>query len=384
MDRIQEFWYCVSPQENLPIYKGAIIESTTVSKLTEICIKYNNLLDKLSEKESLKKVILDNPDSINFLRLLLGISDKRMYLDFTYLLNIYKDDNGNRLVDEARENLLLHNTLFLIRQLKGAKKDKYADLMVRYFFEKNIGDVLSLFKTLNQEQISMIFNNLIVPKEIQQMQAKYRGHGAEQAFAIVCHECGLNIYPENKYNDPMGSHDPNVNLQTMSICTRDASNPYVHSFDLVIKDNEGNIKVLIQSLIHSSDPGQFGVDKSNETIIIKQYIDEYNSSHSNKVYLLGCVDGVGYSENPNGTIKKMIHAFDDFFQINTLFKIPLFMQSIGLIDNIKSIKLDNIFFESFVIEHFKTQFMNITGCNIDNFQDTEKSKKVGKAIVEFK
>ena len=63
----------------------------------------------------------------------------------------------------------------------------------------------------------------------------------------------------------MAGYDPNVDLASMVVVNRDTSNENCHSFDLIINDRSGNIRVLIQSLIHSSDPGQYGVNKSDET-----------------------------------------------------------------------------------------------------------------------
>lgn len=83
------------------------------------------------------------------------------------------------------------------------------------------------------------------------------------------------------------------------------------------------------------------VNKSDETIDIYKRICAYNNKINIKhqVYLLGSVDGVGFSENPNGTIVKMLDAFDGFFQMHTLFKIPVFLQKIGMINNIKEYPL---------------------------------------------
>ena len=74
-----------------------------------------------------------------------------------------------------------------------------------------------------------------------------------------------------------------------------------------------DIRALVQSLIHTSDPGQYGVNKSDETVDIKKMINRYNEKYPQKpVYLIGNVDGVGFSENPNGTIAKMLGVFDSF------------------------------------------------------------------------
>ena len=64
---------------------------------------------------------------------------------------------------------------------------------------------------------------------------------------------------------------------------------------------------------------------SQEDLPLYKRIADYNeTSGKEPVYLLGSVDGVGFSEHPSGTIVKMLDAFDDFFQMHTLFKIPLF------------------------------------------------------------
>ena len=217
------------------------------------------------------------------------------------------------------------------------------------------------------------------------MQAKYRGHGAEQAFAKVVTACGLEILPQGKDIDPMAGYDPNVDLSTMTVMSRNAKNQNCHSFDLIVKEND-KIRVLIQSLIHSSDPGQYGVNKSDETVDIYRRISTYNERNKDeKVYLLGSVDGVGFSENPNGTIVKMLDVFDDFFQIHTLFKIPLFFQRIGLLNNVVGIAFDTEYFEDHVIRHFEEAYLipagvqNMTGMDIDSY----KAIKAGNAFVIF-
>ena len=170
----------------------------------------------------------------------------------------------------------------------------------------------------------------------------------------------------------------------MTVVPRDTSNLYCFSFDLIVKDDNGNIRILVQSLIHSSDPGQYGVNKSDETKTIKKFIEEYNlnKTQDEKVYLLGCVDGVGFSENPNGTIVKLLDSFDDFFQMNTLFKIPLFLQKIGLINNIRGIAFDLDYFEQVGIDHFTNQYLvqlgieNMTGKSLLNYKTIVLNKSI--------
>lgn len=101
---------------------------------------------------------------------------------------------------------------------------------------------------------------------------------------------------------------------------------------------------------------------------------------------MGSVDGVGFSENPNGTIVKMLDAFDDFFQMHTLFKIPVFLQKIGMINNIKGISFDTDYFDDYAIDHFVDTYLtpvgiaNMTGQSLSG----SKTLEAGKAIVIFK
>ena len=186
----------------------------------------------------------------------------------------------------------------------------------------------------------------------------------------------------------MGVHDPNVDLSTMQIIPRNTKNQNCHSFDLIVKDADGRIKILIQSLIHTSDPGQYGVNKSDETIDIYRRIGAYNAgvSQEQKVYLLGSVDGVGFSENPNGTIVKMLDAFDDFFQMHTLFKIPLFLQKIGMISNVLGIAFDKEYFGTAAIRHFTETYLQPLGLKDFTNEDITSYRCVhaGKAVIIFK
>lgn len=387
MNKIEEFWYCVAPQEDLPLYKGQEISSESCTNLIKLIDLYKSKAGSAEPDEIIKSIILDKPQIISDMRVLVGVSDKRLYLDLTYLANIYTDAKGNRIVSESREHLLKHDTKFFVRQLStSSMKAALAEQITQYFIERGLIDILNTFTSLDTTQIIPIFDNLIATKEIQQMQAKYRGHGAEQAFAQIVTACGMTIIPPDKDTDPMAGYDPNVDLSSMTVVQRNASNENCHSFDLIVTQNN-DIRILIQSLIHSSDPGQYGVNKSDETIDIFKRIASYNkSSGKSPVYLLGSVDGVGFSENPNGTIVKMLDAFDDFFQMHTLFKIPLFLQKVGMIDNVLGISFDTKYFGDIAITHFNDAYMkplgilDMTGKDLSSYNTLE----AGKATVIFK
>lgn len=392
MKKIEEFWYCVAPQDNIPL------PDDTKNEQQE---SYNELIGLLNLYDSFRKthpnfetveivkcLMLQKPKTITSFRKLIDISDKRLYLDLTYLVNYY-DVSGIRFVDTNRESLVKHSTTFFINYLESGKyNDLFAFEVAKYFCDRGLTDSLEAFSSLSKEQLSSIFTNLIINRETLHRDAKLRGHGVEQAFAKIFKSCGVSIIPASKDIEPMGEHDPNVDLSTLQIIPRNTRNQNCHSFDLIIKDADDRIKILIQSLIHTSDPGQFGVNKSDETVDIYRRIGAYNAgvAQEEKVYLLGSVDGVGFSENPNGTIVKMLDAFDDFFQMHTLFKIPVFLQKIGLINNVYGIVFDTKYFGAIAIEHFRKHYLEPAGIIDMTGQDTSayKTLHAGKAIVVFK
>ncbi len=388
MNRIEEFWYCVAPQEDLPLYKGNEISSDACVNLLKLVDLYKEKRDSNDPSIIIKDIILENPSIISDIRVLVGVSDKRLYLDLTHVVNIYKNDQGKRIVEETREHLLKHNLAFFVNVLKNSDmKEELAIEITKYFVSRGLIEILNTFSSLTNEQITQIYNIQIFPKEIQQKDAKLRGHGAEQAFAQIVTACGLSIIPENKDTEPMAKKDPNVDLSNMSIVYNSKKNENIHSFDLIVNDKDSRIKVLIQSLIHSSDPGQYGVNKSDETVDVYKRIRAYNNklNTNNQIYLLGSVDGVGFSENPKRTIEKMLDSFDDFFQMHTLFKIPIFLQRIGMINNVKGIAFDMNYFEPYAIDHFISKYMapaniiDMSGEDLSNY----KTVAAGKAIVVF-
>lgn len=390
MNKIEEFWYCVAPQDDIPLpddtqNKQKYYYNELISILSKYS-QYHIQMKTLTAKDITKKIILENPNSISTLRKLIDISDKRLYLDLTYIINYYEKDC--RLVENKRESLIKHSTAYFINYLqRNENKEILAEIISSYFCDHGLANSLEAFISLSETQLFSIFTNLIINRETLHRDAKLRGHGVEQAFAKIFKACNVSIFPQNKDEAPMGEHDPNVDLSSMEIINRNTKNVNCHSFDLVIKSNDSKIRVLVQSLIHTSDPGQYGVNKSDETVDIYKRICEYNKCNpNNKVYLLGSVDGVGFSENPNGTIVKMLDAFDDFFQMHTLFKIPIFLQKIGMINNIKGVSFDTNYFDNDSIDHFVNTYL--IPANIENMTNYNISAlntiKAGKAIIIFK
>lgn len=389
MNKIEEFWYCVSNQDQLPIYKFEEINSSqSCTMLINFIKEYkmqSNTQKDIDNQQIISNILLATPIYLNEIRKLVGVSDKRLYLELSFIFNRYTTKSGKNIFDEKRTGLKKHSTTFFINALsQHSYKSEIADVISKYFIEKDLLDILDIFSQSNEENIAKLFKFLMEPKELQQKEAKYRGHGAELAVAKIFSNCNQLIYPPQKSINPMESKDPNVDLSTMTIIDRDISNSNIHSFDIIILDSDNNIRILVQSLIHSSDPGQYGVDKSNETIVIKDLINNYNASNPSKppVYLLGSVDGVGFIENPNGTIIKMLNYFDEFVQINTTYKIGLFLYKLGLMPNLKGIYLDNSFFNNEMLLHF-TKLIKSSGLKVIDKSNLDKYTCIsaGKGIL---
>lgn len=74
MKKIEEFWYCVASQEQLPLFKGNEISAGTSDDLIRVIQAYKK---KQGEPEQIiAEMILDKPEDISTLRILVGVSDK--------------------------------------------------------------------------------------------------------------------------------------------------------------------------------------------------------------------------------------------------------------------------------------------------------------------
>ena len=329
--REDEYWYNVSPQEELPIDGNVDLEID----LKKVALLFNKL-SELNTKEEAQKLLYDeiilDPIIFSYVRQFLGISDKRAYLDLSYIASRTKHPLKDTSISGCQPwTLSRHPIQFFLRLLSGSQGKQVqqitAEMFSKYLIDKGLFITAKGFSNINETIMELIYTRLIVPKEYQQKAAKRRGHGCEAALASVLKEIGANIIPENRDIDPMGANDPHINLNTMEFSNR--SN-LTHGFDIIITENKKPV-VLIQSLIHTSDPGQFGVDKSNETVQIYNDIKKWNKISEKKIYLWGLFDGVGYSENKTDTINKLLKNVDYFLQIKTLYKAPLFLHNIGIV-----------------------------------------------------
>lgn len=332
--RESEFWYNVSEQEKLPI-AGEIeldIDIECVHKFFERVSRSRTT--KAAVEETITS-LTNNPALFGNIRQFLGVSDKRAYLELSYRASRTKHPSANNgLCGCDPWTLSRHPMGFFLRLLRGnlgpQVQSRTAIMLAEFLFDRGLLDAARGFAALSRESLGHIYTNLISPKEYQQRAAKRRGHGCEAGLARVLVACGTTIAPRDKATNPMGTNDPHLDLNNMKITPRIAGK--THAFDILVM-NKQKVIIAVQSLVHTSDPGQFGVDKSNETVGIATRFRDWRSTHARdeQIELWGLVDGVGFCENKENTINKLLRNFDYFVQLRTLYKVPLRLHKLGLV-----------------------------------------------------
>lgn len=362
-----EYWFHVSNQNEIPIFGD--VEKSIDSYLLYTIVQGISGRTGKEAKNELKSIIKNNVDSIDTLRTLVGVTDKRMYLELSYIFNKYRKIKGSdkNILGESIYSLQKHTVSFFKHQISHGN-NLILEVVVDYLLERGILSLLCILNKMNEHEISSLVENLLLPKEIQQEETKRRGHGAEQRLALFLHELGVSFIPDKRHENPMSQNDQNVDKQSFELAPRDRKKTW--SMDLIIKDKD-ELRVFVQGLIHSSDPGQYGVNKSDETVLIKNALKKLNKKrHYKEKELWGLVDGVGFIENPENTIFKMLEQFDTFVQLKSLYKAGLKLHRMGLV-SIKSIRFDMEFYS---IKEAEEMFELYGSEDIEKITDTTVPK----------
>lgn len=327
-----EYWRNVMRQQDMPL-AGEITFDFDVPGLRR------TLADVAAVAEAdampvVARTLRERPASFHDLRRLLGLTDKRAYLELSYLASRTphpSQDTG--LCGCQPWNMARHGLPVFLRMLEAPSprpvRRAASELLARYLLAEGLHTAATSFHAIPEQGLRHVFETLVAARETQQRAAKRRGHGCELRLATVLHACGATCLPEDKHTNPMGSHDPHLDLDTLRVVPRRRGVTY--SFDLLVL-HQGAPRVAIQSLIHTSDPGQYGVNKSDETVAVKARIaaSRRRLQRGPELELWGLLDGVGFSENKEDTLNKMLANFDHFLQLNTLYKAPLRLHRLGL------------------------------------------------------
>jgi hypothetical protein len=327
-----EYWYHVAPQHDMPL-AGAAREPLLLSRLDVIYPAGSVYRAGTLDIDAVANWIYNDPDLVSELRLVLSISDKRFYLDLSYLCSRTRvPDMGDKTVCGCLPNTMKkHSTNALIGYVKRgseARRRRAAWVIAEYLAGRGLIGVLDLYFGLSREQRIAINDLWLSPHNVQQNETKRRGHGAEAEIAQALLDAGAVVYPPNKATDPMGAADPNISLQTFEIVPRVAGETV--SVDVAVLGKSGELKIMVMGLVQSSDPGQFGVDKAATNGRIRERLENYRRRTGSELEMWGIVDGIGYAENPNGTVYPMLRQFDYFVQHNSAYKAVLGAGRLGL------------------------------------------------------
>jgi len=327
-----EYWYNVSPQRDLPL-AGEVDLKIDLKSIAEFFASLSKANNITSGKNIIFKTLIATPQIFSPARQFLGLSDKRAYLDLSYIASRTPHPTEHKSLSGCQPwTLSRHPMDFFLHLLSGSQGKQVqiatARMITDYLVEQGLYEAARGFSGMSNGLLELVYTRLISPKEYQQKAAKRRGHGCEAALAAVLEKCGASVIPMNKASNPMGASDPHLNLEKMALSDRKAGS--THAFDMIILSGDV-VSIVIQCLIHTSDPGQYGVDKSNETVDIADKIQKWNEGGNGgvPVELWGLVDGVGFSENKPDTINKLLNHFNYFVQLHTLYKAPLRLHKLG-------------------------------------------------------
>lgn len=367
----KEYWFHVSNQNEIPIF-GHAEKSIDSKVIYNISRKIQGNSDDF---EALKQIITLDPNAIDTLRTIVGVTDKRMYLELSYIFNKHRQkvNSDTNILGESVYLLKKHTVSYFKRMINEHSETgkEVLNIVAKYLEHRGVLSMLHVLNKMEEEEISTLVDYLLLPKEIQQEETKKRGHGAEQALALFLHNIGISFIPNQRHINPMSQDDQNVNKETFTLAPRDEKKTW--SMDLIITHKE-QPRIFVQGLIHSSDPGQYGVNKSGETVSVKTGLKKHNRTAPIKKELWGLVDGVGFIENPENTIFKMIQQFDTFVQLKSLYKAGLKLHKLGLV-KIKAIRFDM----SFYTPKEADEMFELYGSN-DIIKITDNSIPKGKEI----
>jgi hypothetical protein len=221
-----EFWFHVANQDEIPIF-GVVDKDLDMPLLMQIL----QGLPAGRQEAYIATIIAQNPDVIDFLRTFIGVSDKRMYLELSYIFakTKYLPTDSTNILGKSLYELDKHPLSFFKNLIAGKDAilaQKATEIIANYLIDRDLLAILGVFKKLSQTELETIIEKLILPKEIQQAEAKRRGHGAEHQVALLLHELGVSFQPAERHINPMASNDPNVDIDTFEIVQKQRGKTY--------------------------------------------------------------------------------------------------------------------------------------------------------------
>lgn len=164
----KEYWFHVSNQDETPIF-GCAKRSIDSNLLYNIS---RQISGDANDSDNLKRIISSNVDSIDTLRTIVGITDKRMYLELSYIFNKYRTsiNSDKNILGENVYSLKKHTVGYFERLIKknNSKGKEVLNIVAKYLENRGLLSILHLFSKMNLKEIQVLVDNLLLPKEIKQ------------------------------------------------------------------------------------------------------------------------------------------------------------------------------------------------------------------------
>lgn len=113
----KEYWYHVSNQNEIPIFGHA--EKSIDSELLYAIAQ--QMHGNANDLETLKHIIFSNVEAIDTLRTIVGVTDKRMYLELSYIFNKLRNNRDSELniLGESVYSLKKHSVSYFKRLISN-------------------------------------------------------------------------------------------------------------------------------------------------------------------------------------------------------------------------------------------------------------------------
>jgi len=294
---------------------------------------HQSLGDDERPVDALQRELIDDPELVGMLRLLVAKTETQLSIDLSLAFRGTESPAGSpSLCGCDTDELTTHTYSYFENFLGGNRRNdaevrKAAETIANYF--DNIGAlaVLEDLAELPPTGRHNIIEEAILPHDGRQSRAKRQGHGAEAEIARVLDATGAEIRPSNKISNPMAG---DVAFEGQS-------------YDLLVEDDDGNARVGIIGLFHTSNPGQYGVSKTAETEQYRESISDYNQQVPNDLEcdIWSFCDGAGFAMN-SAALRNVMDNVDDWIQIKSLWKLPVALDQRG-VSTVEAIRFSDFY-----------------------------------------
>jgi len=327
--------------------------------------------DESSAVDDMRRALVNNPELLDTLRLLVGRTKTKLSIDLSLAFRGTESPVGDpSLCGCGMDGFTRHQYSYFKNFLSGSRRSnaevqKAGETIANYFANIGTIDVLGDFASMSTNARQNVIEEAIVPHDGRQSIAKRQGHGAEAEIARVIEAIGANIRPTNKVSHPMKG---DVEFEG-------------HSYDLIADDDNRNTRAGLISLFHTSNPGQFGVDKTAKTADYMDSIKSYNNrvSSSEECELWSFCDGAGFAMN-NKALRNVLDNVDDWVQIKSVWKLALSLNRRGVCD-VDAIAFNQDFYSDDELDRLERSISSVDVITENTVDSSLREVEAGEAIL---